>query len=136
MATKLSKIETLQEAKERVRKVFRPSDEDPVVRFIGENGKMGLRHLMSEEVVEAPTQDFIEMPEAEVIEPVISEKDQAWNQWRAAFDEAEKHVQMDCGVSSTQKVRFCFLLSTIVLQLRHGGIRKPIRGGICPIFST
>ena len=92
MATKLSKIETLQEAKERVRKVFRPSDEDPVVRFIGENGKMGLRHLMSEEVVEAPTQDFIEMPEAEVIEPVISEKDQAWNQWRAAFDEAEKHV--------------------------------------------
>lgn len=92
MATKLSKIETLQEAKERVRKVFRPSDEDPVVRFIGENGKMGLRHLISEEVVEAPTQDVIEMPEAEVIEPVISEKDQAWNQWRAAFDEAEKHV--------------------------------------------
>jgi len=92
MATKLSKIETLQEAKERVRKVFRPSDEDPVVRFIGENGKMGLRHLMSEEVVEAPTQDFIEMPEAEVIEPVISEQDQAWNQCWDAFYEAEKHV--------------------------------------------
>ena len=67
MATKVSAIESLQEAKERVRKAFRPSDEDPVVRFIGENGKMGLRHLMSEEVVEAPTQDFIEMPEAEEI---------------------------------------------------------------------
>ena len=67
MATKVSAIESLQEAKERVRKAFRPSDEDPVVRFIGENGKMGLRHLMSEEVVETPTQDFIEMPEAEEI---------------------------------------------------------------------
>ena len=67
MATKVAAIESLQEAKERVRKAFRPSDEDPVVRFIGENGKMGLRHLMSEEVVEAPTQDFIEMPEAEEI---------------------------------------------------------------------
>ena len=65
MATKVAAIESLQEAKERVRKAFRPSEADPVVRFIGENGKMGLRHLMSEEVVEAPTQDFIEMPEAE-----------------------------------------------------------------------
>lgn len=58
--------ESLQNAKERVKKAFRPSDEDPVVRFI-ENGKMGLRHLMSEKVVEAPAKDFIEMPEAEVI---------------------------------------------------------------------
>ena len=66
---KLSKIETLQEAKERVKLSFRPSDEDPIVRFIGENGKMGLRHLFSEEVVEAPTKNFIDMPEAEVIKP-------------------------------------------------------------------
>ena len=75
MATKVAvaAIESLQEAKERVRKAFRPSDEDPVVRFIGENGKMGLRHLMSEEVVEAPTQDFIEMPEAEEIAKEIWE---------------------------------------------------------------
>lgn len=67
MATKVAAIESLQEAKERVRKAFRPSDEDPVVRFIGENGKMGLRHLMSEKVVDAPTLDFIEMPKAEEI---------------------------------------------------------------------
>ena len=67
MATKIAAIESLQEAKERVRKAFRPSDEDPVVRCIGENGKMGLRQLINEEVVEAPTQDFIEMPEAEEI---------------------------------------------------------------------
>ena len=66
---KLSKIETLQEAKERVKLSFRPSEEDPIVRFIGENGKMGLRHLFSEEVVEAPTKNFIDMPEAEVIKP-------------------------------------------------------------------
>ena len=66
---KLSKIETLQEAKERVWLSFRPSEEDPIVRFIGENGKMGLRHLFSEEVVEAPTKNFIDMPEAEVIKP-------------------------------------------------------------------
>ena len=64
--------ETLQEAKERVRKAFRPSDENPIVRFI-ENGKMGLRHLISEEVVEAPDKDFIEMPEAEVIEEEVWE---------------------------------------------------------------
>ncbi len=64
--------ETLQDAKERVRKAFRPSDENPIVRFI-ENGKMGLRHLISEEVVEAPTQDLIEMPEAEVIEEDVWE---------------------------------------------------------------
>lgn len=51
---------------------FRPSDEDPVVRFI-ENGKMGLRHIFSEEVVEAPDKDFIEMPEAEVIEEEVWE---------------------------------------------------------------
>ena len=66
---KLSKIETLQEAKERVKLSFRPSEEDPIVRFIGENGKMGLRHLFSEEVVEAPTKNFIDMPVAEVIKP-------------------------------------------------------------------
>ena len=65
--TKLAKTESLEEAKERIHKAFRPSDSDPVVRFIGENGKMGLRHIFSEEVVEAPTQDFIDMPEAEVI---------------------------------------------------------------------
>ena len=64
--------ETLQEAKERVKMAFRPSDEDPVVRFI-ENGKMGLRHIFSEEVVEAPDKDFIEMPEAEVIEEEVWE---------------------------------------------------------------
>ena len=74
MAAKLEKIETLQEAKERVKKAFRPSDEDPVVRFI-ENGKMGLRYLMSEEVVEAPTKDFIEMPEAEEVTQVLSASD-------------------------------------------------------------
>lgn len=67
--------ETLQDAKERVKMAFRPSDEDPIVRFIGENGKMGLRHIFSEEVVEAPTQDFIEMPEAEVIAQDVSEAD-------------------------------------------------------------
>lgn len=66
---KLSKIETLQEAKERVKLSFCPSEEDPIVRFIGENGKMGLRHLFSEEVVEAPTKNLIDMPEAEVIKP-------------------------------------------------------------------
>lgn len=66
--------ETLQDAKERVKMAFRPSDEDPVVRFI-ENGKMGLRHIFSEEVVEAPTKDFIEMPEAEVIEEEVWEGD-------------------------------------------------------------
>ena len=74
MAAKLAKIETLQDAKERVKMAFRPSDEDPVVRFI-ENGKMGLRHIFSEEVVEAPTKDFIEMPEAEVIEEEVWEGD-------------------------------------------------------------
>lgn len=74
MAAKLEKIETLQEAKERIRKAFRPSDEDPIVRFI-ENGKMGLRYLFSEEVVEAPSKDFIEMPEAEVIEEEVWEGD-------------------------------------------------------------
>jgi hypothetical protein len=73
MAAKLAKIETLQEAKERVKKAFRPSDDDPIVRFIGENGKMGLRHIFSEEVVEAPDKDFIEMPEAEVIEEEVWE---------------------------------------------------------------
>ena len=66
--------EILQDAKERVKMAFRPSDEDPVVRFI-ENGKMGLRHIFSEEVVEAPTKDFIEMPEAEVIEEEVWEGD-------------------------------------------------------------
>ena len=66
--------ETLQDAKERIRKAFRPSDEDPIVRFI-ENGKMGLRHLFSEEVVETPSKDFIEMPEAEVIEEEVWECD-------------------------------------------------------------
>lgn len=74
MATKLEKIETLPEAKERVKKAFRPSDEDPVVRFI-ENGKMGLRHLMSEAVVEAPTKDFIDMPEAEEVTQLLSASD-------------------------------------------------------------
>lgn len=64
--------ETLQDAKERVRKAFCPSDENPIVRFIAD-GKMGLRHLISEEVVEAPTQDLIEMPEAEVIEEDVWE---------------------------------------------------------------
>lgn len=64
--------ETLQDAKERVKKAFRPSDEDPIVRFI-ENGKMGLRHIFSEEVVEVPTKDFIEMPEPEVIEEKVWE---------------------------------------------------------------
>jgi hypothetical protein len=66
--------ETLQEAKERVKKAFRPSDEDPIVRFI-ENGKMGLRHIFSEEVIEAPTKDYIEMPEAEVIPEAVWERD-------------------------------------------------------------
>lgn len=65
--------ETLQDAKERVKMAFRPSDDDPIVRFIGENGKMGLRHIFSEEVVEAPDKDFIEMPEAEVIEEEVWE---------------------------------------------------------------
>ena len=65
--------ETLQDAKERVKKAFRPSDDDPIVRFIGENGKMGLRHIFSEEVVEASDKDFIEMPEAEVIEEEVWE---------------------------------------------------------------
>ena len=58
--------ETLQEAKERVRKAYRPSEKDPVVRYI-ENGKMGLRHLMSEKVEEAPNQNYIEMLDAEAI---------------------------------------------------------------------
>jgi hypothetical protein len=39
MATKLEPLESLQQAKERVRNAFRPSEADPVVRFI-ENGKM------------------------------------------------------------------------------------------------
>ena len=38
--------ETLQEAKERVKKAFRPSDDDPIVRFIGENGKMDASFIM------------------------------------------------------------------------------------------
>ena len=92
MAKKISKNETLQEAKERVRKAFRPSEEDPVVRFIGENGKMGLRHIFSEEVVEAPTHDFIDMPEAEVIEKERWEmeviQDRNDKKWKAL----EKHL--------------------------------------------
>ncbi len=81
MAKKISKTENLQEAKERVRLSFRPSEEDPIVRFIGENGKMGLRHLFSEEVVEAPTKDFIDMPEAEIIEPSRWDMNN-WDRWK------------------------------------------------------
>ncbi len=89
MAKKLSKTETLQEAKERVRKAFRPSDDDPIVRFIGENGKMGLRNLFSEEVVEAPTHDFIEMPEAEDIKPGRWDLNN-WDMWELRKQNRQK----------------------------------------------
>ena len=89
MAAKLAKIETLQEAKERVKKAFRPSEEDPVVRFIGENGKMGLRHIFSEEVVEAPTKDSIDMPEAEEIIPSRWDLND-WDRWALKMQNRQK----------------------------------------------
>ncbi len=101
---KLSKIELLEGAKARVHKVFRPSDIDPVVRYIGENGKMGLRHLYNEEVVQVPTEDFIDMPEAEIVTDVlwegrkikdlyVDEKNVMWNKisdnYKNEYDQSE-----------------------------------------------
>ena len=94
--------ETLQEAKERVKKAFRPSDEDPIVRFI-ENGKMGLRHIFSEEVIEAPTKDYIEMPKAEVIAENLWEGDaikkRHWEKERELEKKLGNKYKYDCSSS-------------------------------------
>jgi len=55
---------------------------------------MGLRHLMSEEVVEAPIHDFVEMPEAEEIQ--LSEPEQARKKWNAAADAALANMPDGC----------------------------------------
>ena len=63
MAKKVIK-ESVEERKNRIKGYL--NGEDPVVRFVDENG-MGLRHLYSEEVVLPPEYDYVEEPTRDIV---------------------------------------------------------------------